>query len=78
MKTQRKKPQPNAEERAKLKYWFFNNGRTLKSLSGVFKCSAQQIGQAFDGSQPGLINKIKTYAEKLEAAKSKNENTIAA
>ncbi len=58
--------QPNDEERAKLLYRLYSMDRTQTYLSKIFRKSQQQINQAFSGSQPTLMNKIKKHIEILE------------
>jgi hypothetical protein len=62
----RKLQQPNADERASLLYALYDLGKSQKYLSKIFKVAPQQINQAFQGSQPTLMNKIKKHINILE------------
>lgn len=58
--------QPNEFERADLKarlYKFSNQQAT----AGVFSTTIQNVVMAFDGRNALLMNKIKSYIEKMEA-----------
>lgn len=61
----RQKQQPTQAEREALKqrlYSFSNINRIAK----IFKRTPQQVGQAFQGMQPSLMNRIAAYIEKRE------------
>ena len=65
-KQYRTKPQPSFEEREDLKERAYRF-TTLAALSRVFRVRAPQISQAFDGTQPTLMNKLKLYIESYES-----------
>lgn len=64
-KNLRFKQQPDGEERARLLYKLYDLQKSQKYLSTTFKRTPQQIQQAFNGSQPTLMNKIKKHIELL-------------
>lgn len=73
-KNYRIKPQPNFEEREDLKERLYNFSTQTK-VSGVFRTSVQNINEAFKGNNPTLINKLKSYIEKMEYNKINSEKS---
>ncbi len=64
-KNWRIKPQPSFEERENLKARAYEF-TTQTKLAAVFKTSLQNINAAFDGRNPSLMNKLKSYIENFE------------
>ena len=54
------------EEREQLKARLYKFSNQL-STSRIFKTSRQNINMAFNGKNFGLLHRIKTYVEKMEA-----------
>ena len=74
-KNYRIKPQPNEIERELLKARLYEF-TTQTKVSGVFKTSVQNINEAFKGNNPSLMNKLKTYINKMELNKLTQKNQV--
>lgn len=56
-----RKGQPNQDRREEIKKCLNEMGKSQIYLAKVFKRRPQQIGQAFQGFQPTLMNKIERH-----------------
>jgi predicted transcriptional regulator len=70
MKTDSNNQLPNREE---IKKRLEALGITQRYLSKFHKRKPQQITQALNGEQPGLLSRILMHIEKLEANKQSSE-----
>lgn len=61
MKNYLRKTQPSQERRTELMKLLKEMGKSQIYLAKVFKRRPQQIGQAFQGFQPTLMNKIERH-----------------
>jgi hypothetical protein len=68
------KNQPDKEE---FKRRLENVGKTQADFAKAHRCRPQQITQALNGTQPGLMNRMLRHLEKLEALKAESSNEAA-